>query len=463
MSTRAATPVLGIALLFGFTIAAALALFATGGVLIESTQSSIEDDQAQESMEDVAATVDQTVAGPQTAGEFSFDGAGEGTPRVEEDSGQFRIIQNDTERYNEPIGALEFHHDDTTLAYQGGAVWRTDRDGDAVMIQPPNVHYNFRTLTVPIINITGDVTAEQQTGELRLGDTTRLYPGADDDPNPLQNGTVKIEIESEQYCNGWEEYFSQQAEGSLDQQCGGDDTLAVEFSVPFQLGEEFSAPATVRSVNDDEDEDYDIDVQGKSYDVEPSSILLDDKRQECRERHSQGNMPVVEDEYSQGGLHCVDRIDSNVEANTQSADEEIQIYVENGIDLDESSLTDLDDRITLFVDGDLDIVGSNTIGDENNVTNLVMFFAGGVEGGSGTPEIHGLIYAADSDVRFSGNVEFYGSIVAEELRIDGGGNPNEPVLNFPEQEFEDFQLEYDTGGAPFYFLHIVETEVEFSN
>lgn len=463
MSTRAATPVLGIMLMMGFTIAAALALFATGGVLIESSQSSLEEDQARESMEDIASQVDRTLAGPQSVGEFSFDGVGDGTPRVQADTGDFRIIQNGTERYNESIGALEFEHDDTTFAYQGGAVWRADATGDAVMVRPPDVHYNFRTLTVPIINITGDVTAEQQTGEMRIGDTTRLYPtDPEDDPNPLEGGSVEVEIKSNRYCTGWEEYFQSQAEGELKERCeeGTEDQVTIEFAVPLVVGDVDEAVKTgdFDAHQNADYEDDEIEEQGENFDVESADGVIEEHRQECANQSTHGSNTIEE-----GGLYCFDNLDDSVTVDTDSAGSPIDIYVNESTDIDGIVVgNNTTPEVNVYFDGSpVEYGGSDRIGNDNDPSQTVLFFHSDTDfEWTGSGDVHALVYAPESDVdiQASGDSGIDGGIIAQNVTVGSAS----VEINYGE-EFDDFDREFPSGGEPFYFLHIVETEVEFTN
>jgi hypothetical protein len=145
--------------------------------------------------------------------------------------------------HEQDLGAIEYRKGDTTLAYQGGGVWRLG-SGDARMVSPPEFHYRAATLTFPVVTVTGDgsgaggttasIRAKQKgvtqypascnTADCGYPDTDDDgdgYPAAsdgDDDggqfTNPVQNGYVKIQVTSE-YAAGWEEYFRTRTEGKV--------------------------------------------------------------------------------------------------------------------------------------------------------------------------------------------------------------------------------------------------------
>ncbi|WP_435185015.1 DUF7289 family protein [Halobellus sp. EA9] len=138
--------------------------------------------------------------------------------------------------YNASLGAVAYEDGETTIAYQGGGVWRA-RDGGTSMVSPPEFHYRGTTLTLPVIRIrSNDAASGTTTATIRrTHETVRIFPnetGTDtdgvgapydvDDPdgstrqyvNPVRNGTVSVTVHS-QFYEGWADYFRTRTSGNV--------------------------------------------------------------------------------------------------------------------------------------------------------------------------------------------------------------------------------------------------------
>ncbi|MBI4361960.1 MAG: hypothetical protein HY558_02185 [Euryarchaeota archaeon] len=122
---------------------------------------------------------------------------------------------------NVSLRTLEYRVGDRTVAYEGGGVWAKYPSGGSVMLSPPEFHYNGVTLTFPLVNFTGNVSAGGQgavTLSVNSSNTpTLLYPGASvyspcgatsrARPNPLGGSNVSITIRSDYYV-AWAAFFN---------------------------------------------------------------------------------------------------------------------------------------------------------------------------------------------------------------------------------------------------------------
>lgn len=465
MSDRAASPVLGILLLMAFTIAGAMSLFVAGAVMIDSSQSSIESAEAQSSMIDAATHVDRLIAGEQNVGEFSFTSAGDATPQVRDDVGHVKIIHdNETverELFNDTVGAFVYELDDHEYAYQAGAVWRRDANGQASMVREPELFYNHHTLTYPVVNITGDVTSGQQRGDIYIGESDRIYP-AEDDPNPLENGSIRIEIVESRYCTGWEQHFEQQTEGELTEYCGNDGSMVVEFEVPFELT---NIENGIRTSDYNEDvgegtevvDEDDVSEQGGAYQADSADHLIEDKKDRCQNETWRG-MP---DTINSGGLYCYQEINDSLAIDTSSTDEEVEIYVRDGMDGVEIPVDGDDPAVSIYFDGDVSFGGGGhpVIGNEDNSTQTRLYLCSDCDfEQTGGGDIYALLYAPESTVTFqsSGDGTVEGAIIGETVNVNSSSIDVEY-----DDDFEDVRIEETGKGSPFYYLHIVETEIEF--
>lgn len=134
--------------------------------------------------------------------------------------------------YDETLGTISYENGDTTLAYQGGGVWRQDESGASRMVSPPEFHYRQQTLTLPIMRVFGEGhVSGTAAATLRERSQPRLvFPNATtgsanttgapynftEDPytNPVENGNVYVWVQSE-YYTGWANYFRERTSGNV--------------------------------------------------------------------------------------------------------------------------------------------------------------------------------------------------------------------------------------------------------
>lgn len=125
--------------------------------------------------------------------------------------------------YDDTLGAFVYENGKTTIAYEGGGVWRTQDEGTQ-MVSPPEFHYRDATLTLPIIRVDGSGGAAGSV-DARVSpaaETRRVFPNAsadyddtgDEYDNPILNGTVLVSVQSRHY-RGWADYFRTRTEGNV--------------------------------------------------------------------------------------------------------------------------------------------------------------------------------------------------------------------------------------------------------
>jgi len=165
---------------------------------------------------------------------------------------------NDDEYILEPttLGAVVYENGDRTVAYQGGGVWQLSPGDASRMISPPEFHYRAQTLTLPVVQVTGDGSAAGSAqAVVSKGDfrARPVYPNASETfdlaggeqfLNPVQNGSIIVRIESE-YAAAWGTYFEERTDGNVTYPADG--VVAVELVSLAQIGE-FDMPLEGGSV-----------------------------------------------------------------------------------------------------------------------------------------------------------------------------------------------------------------------
>ncbi len=143
--------------------------------------------------------------------------------------------------FNASMGSITYDQGERIIGYEGGGVWSKYPTGKAVMISPPEFHYNGETLTLPIMKIEGN---EVFSGRSDVAVTVSsdnmpvvLYP---DDAvntkrvNPLNSDKVLIYIKSEFYT-AWAEYADSLTYASAETD-DANQTAIVELEVMPEMG-----------------------------------------------------------------------------------------------------------------------------------------------------------------------------------------------------------------------------------
>lgn len=229
---RAQTSPLGIALIVGITITAAVMIVFVGSAALETTQDESRIGQAEQAMTQFDSMASKVALGDSKSQNVRIGQRG-GNYRVDEDAGSVKIIHEDwdgegsTETIYEEqsLGAVVYTRGDTEIAYQGGGVWRKDGSGASTLVSPPEFHYRQATLTFPIVRVSGDGSTGGQTNArvTRVETASGIFPDSDQDyegnsdryyHNPIQDGNMTVAITSE-YCEAWRTYLSDRTEGDV--------------------------------------------------------------------------------------------------------------------------------------------------------------------------------------------------------------------------------------------------------
>ncbi|MCY4730167.1 hypothetical protein KY092_06315 [Natronomonas gomsonensis] len=251
---RAQSSPIGIVLILGITLTGAVGLAVFGGAALDDAQQDSRVGQAEQSMTQFDSQAAQVALGESNSQRVQF-GTNSGQYSVDEDAGNVRLIHknwnesnatdHEYEIYNASLGAVVYESDDSELAYQGGGVWRTDDDGDAQLVSPPEFHYRRATLTFPIVRVSGDGSvsgsanagiSRVETAEQIFANESETYPdGSTKLLNPVQNGNMTVEITS-RYCEGWRNYFQDRTDGTVSE-CDSDGTVTAQLVTLGTQGE----------------------------------------------------------------------------------------------------------------------------------------------------------------------------------------------------------------------------------
>jgi hypothetical protein len=459
---RGQSSVIGVVLILALVIASMTLIATVGGLALLDTEDELSVSRAEKVMTQFDSQSALVALGETNARQTQLASGNAGEYTLNEDAGWMRIsIRNTSANMtqqvtNSSLGSLTYETDGTRLAYQGGGVWKKG-SGEAVMVSPPEFHYRDRTLTLPVINVTGD---DQVSGQVtvRQGGISQEYPNETFvNPVPIKREVV-VTVKSE-YYRGWGTYFERRTDGDVSY----DDTnqkARIRLTVPIVEG--FNNAVTATSSNVDGgmiNGDINEGVSRPSADG-----LITDEISEC--------------ESGTGGCTNVTSLSGTVTSGTYYSANDMSI---TDITLDTGG-GDIDVVVngTATFDGDIDITGNgnvtvyakgmatgsgspeiNTGGDVEDL--LIYLHSGATEITlNGNPQYTGLIYAPNTDLHINGgggSTNFVGSVVIEEATRSG--NSQAAVVNGVSEIQR--QIEFNSGTATITYLHISATEVKISD
>ncbi|WP_259533541.1 hypothetical protein [Halalkaliarchaeum sp. AArc-CO] len=488
---RAVSETVGFVLLVSLVLFGATATVAVGSLAVGDSQNAADLQRAESAMTQFDSKASMVALGDSERQTVRF-GNGEGELSVNDTAGHMEVWHlnhtgaGDNERiYSGALGTVTYEGTGTTnerVAYQAGGVWHM-RDGYARMVSPPEFHYRGSTLTLPIVQVSGDATsASSRTVRVENRGMTRHYPTAeryeaDDAPyrNPVTNGTVVVVLESE-YHEAWESFFRTRTSGEIldpaDVDIGetesnvdldGEETVILELRTVGASGT-FPFPH--------DGEKLPIRGIGDSHAISEFEFSLETNNLHNRwvsfyaESDGGDQFEVILDVPTQNELnHCEDaeigiellyRDDAGPQeywtGTTNASEGDIQIS-----DCDSTLEGDLigDDVLSLSSDGPTDR-GTLDWNEDSSADTVEIVHSG---------ETEPTEYSAGDEVELSELVGYYFSKTGPtyDLKVDSGAGPQSNNQGFFTQ-MEDgstLTIEYD-GGDGYYitYLHVTENRIE---
>ncbi|WP_418284751.1 DUF7289 family protein [Halorubrum sp. DTA46] len=462
---RAQSEVIGVVLLLAITIAAVTVTVATGSAALGLVTDDARSSSVENGMSQLSSQSSLVALGETNARRFDLGSVDGGQLTLDEDAGRVAVwIERgggDVETvYNGTIGTMEYEGQRRDIAMQGGGVWAMQNDRGR-MISPPEYHYRGSTLTFPVVKLTGDERSPSgSAGVVRRGEGNATAVNATN--NPLQNGTVVVEVQSK-YYEGWYDFFSQRAEGEVTKDDANRTTtarLVVPQEIPLDKALSTGMGSDSFSGNSEvDDRNY---TTGNTH---PSPASIIDSQLATAESN---------------GTDVSNCLNKTCTAGTYYAGGDVTITNDTYFDTSGGN-------ITVAIDGDLDVGGHDLqINDETTNNGVKYYIAGDLKfqnptigttspaieasrtqfyvngdvaaqsSGGGNARIDAIIYAPNADFETNGNVAIRGTVVFNE--IDVGGNVD--IQSDPDLVDLTLRITGGPGQNPITYLHVSENVVE---
>jgi Mg-chelatase subunit ChlD len=168
--TRGVSEVTATALLIGIVILGAVIVVTVGGSLISETNEQTTDQTAEVVVQELDSRL-ETLAESRDTNRIEFD-LGDSDPEsvaVVEDGGYVNVTADDTTECTTeiPLSSVRYEGDGTTVAYEGGGVFRSSGDGSTVLTDP-DLTYRNGSVDVQLVNISGQIDQSTTVATLNV-------------------------------------------------------------------------------------------------------------------------------------------------------------------------------------------------------------------------------------------------------------------------------------------------------
>jgi hypothetical protein len=319
-------------------------------------------------------------------------------------------------------------------------------------------------LSFSFINVTGEKGVGAKSGTVSVSETSKRFP-TNTLTNPLENGTVLVELES-RYCEGWETHFRRQTDGAIAESCSetGDTTdaeLQVELVVPFEF--DGTGGATVITNQKDEPNNPNAGIEGNvkiGHNYPSASDIVERKVTACA--NGEGSS-LTGSTISQPGLNCAGSLDKKTSYTADTTNGDITLVVDGPVNPGGLDIQG-DGTVTVLANGPVfsNVAGNNEIGEQGAAEQLRILVHSNYDVGAsgwGTSDVYGILYAPEAKILMDGggNPIFTGAMIVDNLQMGGKSK----VEYDPAVATAGFGFE--AGGQGLYYLHVDETQVRFSD
>lgn len=480
--SRGVSSVLGFVILVGLVVTVVGLTVVIGTGAISDVERSAQGQRAELAMAEFDAQAARTALGRGSVKEVQL-GSTDGQVTVNDSTGRILIETVDgggaTTIVDETLGAVVYETGDHTVAYQGGGVWALG-SGEARMVSPPEYHYRGRTLTFPLIRVTGGSLGGSPGDGItvRKAGTTQKFP-TDSTHNPLEDGHVHVEVTSD-YHAGWATYFETRTEGAV-RHHPDNRTVFVNLTVPFEVDFDNAVAAT-------EDGPGTITTTGNADFGSPTrtgtthpvaDARIEDRIAACESGGCPDLTTALADGVVENGTYFEDGdVTLGPGPHTyDTSDGPIDVVVDGDLTFTGSDGPGTTDhvisgggQVTFYVEGSLTIQGNgavNTGGDPNDLLVFVHSSADEVVAAKGTPQFTGFIYAPGTDLAIKGGGKcgassgkgscdgnIVGGVVVETAEAVGNGKLHHPAPSIQFDVAADDSITY---------LHVTENRITVSD
>lgn len=463
---------LAVVLLLGITLTGTGVIVGFGTTAVGETQAAADLGQAEQAMTQFDSRASLVAHGSADTQRTRVGTNGQGSIELDENAGRMRVeIVNESTGavddvvMNASMGAVVYERSGSTIAYQGGGVWRAEEEG-SVMVSPPEFNYRGGTLTLPLVLVRGQAASGGNMILRQDGASTGLYPNASAGrANPLEKGSVNVTVTSG-YYEAWGRYFAQRTAGDVTYD-HPNETVEIELVVPFD--EDFNnILATTQSggITAHPGPPPSPSASGVAY--PPADSRIESKIANCESGgcNSWTTTPSGPGTYYKDGDFT-----GGMSIDTSSGD--VTLVVNGSVEFNAPVTVNSPNgnNVSLYVREDFAVSGGSAKVNQAPTNGTASRFRTYVHStaydgtqtnvdGNGQFKYVGLIYAPGSTVDLNGGgspsyTNVKGGVVGDTVTING--NPNKFVYD---SSIQNIALPISSSAPTILYLHVSTTEVE---
>jgi len=456
--SKGVSSVLGITLLFAIVIGGTAVVVTVGAAGLDDTRQQLDTNRAEKALTQFDSRSAMVALGGTSSQGVELATERESGYYVDDDRGWMNVsVTNQSTGTTQTVanvtmGAVSYEGDRTTIAYQGGGVWKRT-DGGVSMLSPPEFHFRQQTLTLPIIRVNSSRTLGSGARVTKDGPPSIRFPnttGSNDFVNPLDQGRVNVSVHSDFY-QAWGRYFEQRTDGTVYYD-HPNETARTELVVPFD--EEFddllatSDAAGIKSSGRSDPEPHETGVNFPSADSK-----IEDRIDECETGSCDTTTDF--DDIDTAGTYYSDTGFSGA-LDVDASDGNVTVVVDGTFAPSSVSVTG-DNATTVLVRNDFTI-GSDLNGGGDPSALRVVVHSDGDMHVTGNRAFTGFIYAPDSHCHLSGKGYFEGGANCESIHISG--KPND--FHYDES-IEDIDLDLTGDVTKLTYLHVTVNSINVTS
>lgn len=474
--------VLGVVLLLGISITAISIILLFGQPILTGAEGDVQFDRMENEFSLLDASMSSSVLGASESQSVSLNvesGRLEANPNESWIEVTYKDVSGTTtDLANITMGNLRYAQDGKTLAYEGGAVWKTNKGEDyTYMVSSPEFHYTGSTLTLPTYDIESETVVSGSRSNIRVSSTNEprlVFPDESLD-NPLEKGNVTVTVRSE-YYRGWESFFRERTTGAIEDVRPDEKKVIFSLEVPTELllnkGIQYQPggdPDQQGAGSLPTTEVIDVDLPSADSVVQPEldRCLSGPSEPNCVDitsLSSSQKQNLDEDKiYYATGNYVVNE-------NHGAPNGNVTILVEDNLRYnDDFSITDSNaDSVEVYVGNNLDLQGGqiNVAPDTGNSSKFITYVGDELQGqpyasaGTGNIDYTGVIYAPNTDMgdcggprKIAGSANIKGTIVGDNICVQG---------NSVVDSGDEITLDLSPDVSLVRYLHITENDIELS-
>ncbi|GAB3034968.1 DUF7289 family protein [Natronobiforma cellulositropha] len=450
-------PVLGFVILFGVVAIASVGILLVAGQTTTDIEQNAEKERIEGAFTELSAELETAASSRDVTRsvDLGHDPAMGEIAFVE--NGQIDVFVDDSSVFDDgpqPLRSLEWTATDgTSVAYQGGGVWRNSGDGSAV-VSSPSLYHREGTFVLPVMNLTEANVSDD-------GDLTLQNHGSSSLSQFTNGGEIRLEVTSV-YYGGWQTYlesaFPDAEVEVVDEERGYDGAQTVIAEIDVYPGNNPSIGTGVDAANLVDASDglsgptIGSDVIAREIDCDNGASTGNDSEIiDCQYQEDEYNSTIRHDPVYEPEDETIDHMidtasnhgtDLGPVGNNENLRLDSGYYFADEIDIDDQYETievDLSDGdVVLAVEDDVNMTGdSGKINVVNAGDNRFSMYVGGdillqnieacVDGCDGENASANWIYGKSSSV----------------IEVSSAGTMFQGVIFAPSNDEDDFSSAYD--------------------